>query len=281
MIDIYVGLFIIGVLSAGLFFLGSHIAKTKPNHVFHTVTLGSIGLLFLYSKFLLNSCYLSWILPFSNLVVLGSWFPLIAAFLAGLGWQKIPGKLMRKCLYVVPLILASLYSSYGFFLKAVPMGDNLWKDGVSLQSSDSSCGAACAATLLKAHNIDSNETEMIKLCLTRETGTLLYGLYRGLKLKTTNSQWNVEIFQWSLLALRHNKTWPVIIQVKLEKNADADPKYYQKWGWIPGVTHTVVLFGFRENNRIEIGDPAVGREHWHVESLEVLWHGQGIRLIPR
>jgi len=42
-----------------------------------------------------------------------------------------------------------------------------------------------------------------------------------------------------------------------------------------------IYVGFRENNKIEIGDPAVGREHWDVESLEVLWHGQGIRLVPR
>jgi len=238
-------------------------------------------LLLLYSQFLIDHWLLAWILPFSNAIVIGSWFPLIASFLAGLAWRRIPGGRVRKCLYVVPLLLVSLYSSYGFFLEALPAGGDFWKDDVCLQSSKSSCGAACAATLLKTRGIESGEKEMIRLCLTRESGTLQLGLYRGLKLKTAGSQWDVEMFQWNLSELRNNKSWPVIIRVILEEGDDVDPRYYQEWGWVPGVAHTVVLFGFRDNDKIEVGDPAAGREHWHAKSLEVLWDGRGIRLVSR
>ncbi len=30
-----------------------------------------------------------------------------------------------------------------------------------------------------------------------------------------------------------------------------------------------------------MGDPAIGRENWDIGALNVLWHGQGIRLVQR
>ena len=48
------------------------------------------------------------------------------------------------------------------------------------------------------------------------------------------------------------------------------------------MSHTVVFFGFAEDGqKIEIGDPAVGREHWSARDLHVLWHGEGLRLVKR
>ena len=34
----------------------------------------------------------------------------------------------------------------------------------------------------------------------------------------------------------------------------------------------------RLDGKAEIGDPAVDREHWRMEDLEVLWHGDGMRV---
>jgi ABC-type bacteriocin/lantibiotic exporter with double-glycine peptidase domain len=209
----------------------------------------------------------------------GNWIPLITAFLFGLGWQKIRG--IRKFFYLLPLASVCLYSSYGFFLESTLDCYNNWKDGVCLQSSEAGCGPACAASLLKFYYIESDEAEMATLCLSRNSGTRLYGLYRGLKIKTVKTQWDAEIFTWTLDELRAKGTSPLILRVRLEKNAKVDPRYQNEWGWIPGVTHTVLFYGFKENDKVEIGDPAVGREHWHVNSLKVLWHGQGIRLVPR
>ena len=47
-----------------------------------------------------------------------------------------------------------------------------------------------------------------------------------------------------------------------------------------GVPHSVVAFKI-DDKRIEIGDPAIGREHWPLEALDVLWHGVAFRLVPK
>ncbi len=60
------------------------------------------------------------------------------------------------------------------------------------------------------------------------------------------------------------------------------PEYPKnEWGWTPGVGHTVVVFGFTDDGRVEVGDPAVGREHWTVDDLRVLWNGEGLRFVRR
>jgi hypothetical protein len=267
------------MLSLTLFFLALHTAKAFSNRVFNILTIITIGAIFLYSMFLADSSYLAWLLPLPNLIIVGNWIPLITAFLAGLGWQKIPG--MRKLFFLLPLLLVCLYCAYGFFLEATPEYSDNWKDGVCLQSSEASCGPACAATLLKFYHIESKEEEMANLCLTRNSGTRLYGLYRGLKIKTAKTQWDAEIFTWTLDELRANGDFPVILLVRLDKNGKVDPRYQNEWGWIPGVTHIVLFYGFKENDKVDMADPAVGREYWHVNDLRVLWHGQGIGLIAR
>ena len=120
---------------------------------------------------------------------------------------------------------------------------------------------------------------MARLCLTRSGGTPMHGLYRGLKLKTAGTGWRVEPFRADVESLR-KEARPVILSVRLDRREGVDPRYEQAWGWTPGVPHTVVLFGFRPGDKVEIGDPSVGREHWRVKDVDVLWHGDAIRLAP-
>ena len=70
----------------------------------------------------------------------------------------------------------------------------------------------------------------------------------------------------------------MLINVELRRGENVDPRYQKLWGWIPGVSHSVVLFRFLPSGRIEIGDPDIGRETWNIDALRVLWHGNGIRL---
>ena len=175
---------------------------------------------------------------------------------------------------------AGLYQAYGFLLGTPPPLDDRWKHGVCRQSSQTSCGAAAAATLLRAYGIESSETEMAELCLTRSAGTPMLGLYRGLKLKTAGTNWDVRPFRGDIASLR-TETGPVLLSVRFDRRATTDRRYEQAWGWSPGVAHAVVFFGFLPDGRVEIGDPNVGREQWRVQDLEVLWHSEGIRLEPR
>jgi hypothetical protein len=76
-----------------------------------------------------------------------------------------------------------------------------------------------------------------------------------------------------------------LLLVRLDRGADADPRYEAEWGWTPGVNHTVVFYGFGVNDgnpdSVGIGDPAAGREHWNRDALRVLWHGEGLWLVKR
>ena len=121
---------------------------------------------------------------------------------------------------------------------------------------------------------------MATLCLTRAAGTSMHGLYRGLKLKTAGTGWDVAAFRGDVEPLRR-ESGPVILSVRLDPGPGVDARYERLWGWAPGVTHTVVLFGFRADGKTDVGDPAVGREHWREEDVRVLWHGDGLRLVRR
>jgi hypothetical protein len=133
---------------------------------------------------------------------------------------------------------------------------------------------------LHANGIEASEREMADLCLTRSAGTSAAGIYRGLKLKTAGHPLRVEAFHCDISGLRKMSQTPLLLTVELRRGDHADKRYEQDWGWTPGVAHTVVLFRFLPNDRIEIGDPDVGREMWNDDALAVLWHGDGMRLIP-
>ena len=279
--DLLLGLAMVLALAVGLFVLGVWAARRGSRHVAYGLALLAVGVLLLHSLVLLDNPRMAWVLPFSNLFVVGNWSPLGVGLLAGLAWGW-PG---RRVWRIGPMILAMAgicaWHGYGLLLGAPPRCTDAWVDGVCVQTATASCSAASAATLLRAHGIAASEGEMAKLCLTRASGTCNHGVYRGLKLKTAGTPYEVEVFSWTLDELRRKPPGPVLLHVRLEKGASVDPRYARDWGWEPGVSHAVVLFDFAGNGLVEMGDPGVGRERWKVESLEVLWHGMGIRLVKR
>lgn len=220
-------------------------------------------------------------LPFSNVILLGNWTTLGAACLAGtlLGWRPVP--FWRRAILGVALLGVGVYALTSQMPDGAPPAKNNWTSGVCLQSNHASCSACSAATLLACFEIPANEGEMMDLCLTGAEGTPTLGLYRGLKLKTEGSPYRVEPFFSDIQELLAADQWPALLLVKLEIGAKVDPRYEQQWGWVPGLGHAVVVFGRVDANRIEVGDPSVGREYWMIDDLCVLWQGEGLRLRPR
>jgi hypothetical protein len=287
--DLYLGLAVVVLVSVSLFVGAARLGRRLSPRAATTLAVPVAGFLLAWALWLDDGLWLARVLPVSNLVVVGDTLPPAAALLAGLAWRAVPGSAGRKSLLLVPLLLLSLYRAFGFLFAAPPLllADR-WNSGVCLQTSQASCGAAAAATMLKSYGIDATESEMARLCLTREAGTSLHGLYRGLKLKTADTPWAVEPFHTDAAGLRRMRAaqdGPMLLCVRLERGADTDPRYAVDWGWTPGVNHTVVVYRFTTNHngeeRIEIGDPAVGREFWDADALRVLWHGEGLRLVSR
>ena len=120
---------------------------------------------------------------------------------------------------------------------------------------------------------------MARLCLTGPNGTATLGLYRGLRIKADGTGRRVRAGVGDMDDLCDPRNLPAIINVRLDADVDQrNPLYSRRWGWRVGVSHTVVLYSFAENDTIEIGDPGVGREHWNLYSLEDLWHGEYLTL---
>ena len=279
--DLLSGLAVILAISIALFALGLRAARRGSRGFACGLALLGVGVVLLHAFVLLDNPRMAWVLPFSNLFVVGNWSPLGVALLAGLAWGWAGSRLWRTGPLVAALAALCAWHSYGLLLEAPPRCGDVWLNGVCIQTTDASCSAASAATLLRAYGIPATEREMARLCLTRKWGTCNHGLYRGLMLKTAGTPYAVEVFSWTLDELRLKPPGPVLLHVRLEKGARVDPRYARDWGWEPGVTHAVVLFDFLGNSLVEMGDPGVGREEWHVESLKVLWHGTGIRFVKR
>jgi len=282
MTDLYIAGAIITLLSALLFLLGRKVGKTASPRLFNLIAVATVALLWLYVKEFQETWLLSRMLPFSSVILLGAWHPLFGGFLSGMTWQRFVETRWRKYVCVLPLVAISAYAPVRNLWGDVPWTKNYWVNGVCLQTSASSCSAAAAATMLAHYGINATETELSKLCLTRSgKGTTWFGLYRGLKLKTAGTDWDVEIVKWSPTQLINKPPGPVILSVRLDDRPGIDPRYQLQWGWTPGLQHAVVLFECMIDGRIDMGDPSVGREIWTVPVLDDLWHGDAMRLVTR
>ena len=280
MVDIYFAIGFLAVSAALLFVAAQRICARAPNWVCDLLGLTTVGALFAYIYHFWDKVALAELLPFSSLIILGNWFPPTAGFLAGVVWKRVPGSTDRKRLFVLALGLASMFSVLVPIRGVPPICIDHWQDGICVQTSAATCSPASAATLLKAYGIETTEQEMADLCLTRE-GTRWQGLYRGLKLKTAGSGYDVKVFEASIDELKSMADVPIILILDLKKGANVDPAYQEVQGWIPGVSHSAVLLSFHSNDRVIIADPANGKEVWTEDDMKVLWHGQGFYLVKK
>src|SRR5205823_988864 len=93
-----------------------------------------------------------------------------------------PRNVLRTALYGILLLCVDFYFWGGAFFTPFNSVDE-WDGECCMQTSEYSCGAAAAATLLKLNGIDAHEAEMMKPCLTSFRGTSFWGLYHGLREK--------------------------------------------------------------------------------------------------
>lgn len=282
MTDIYVGL---AILAAATVFIFVAVVRITRSWSRRSCDLAAVAIVLAMFAYIRLAWYAVWVaewLPVSNLIVVGNWLPLFAGLLGAIVWRRLGVENRRRGLVLAALGITAGYSALHPLLGETPRCDNLWtRDGVCIQSNRTSCTAAAAATLLTVHGIQTNEQEMADLCLTRD-GTTWLGLFRGLKLKTQGTPWDVQVVACDARNLREFEG-PVVLRVGLDASTNADVAYQTEYGWTPGVTHSVVLFGFEADRYALIGDPTpgIGRERWTTDELAVLWRGQGMCLVPR
>ena len=111
------------------------------------------------------------------------------------------------------------------------------RDGICLQTSHYSCGAAAAATLLARIGVPADELEMARLCGTSRLGTDVLPACRGLRRKLAGTGRRVDIVRADWEALRRRRTpamaviaysflidhWVVVLETRADAVVLADP----------------------------------------------------------
>jgi hypothetical protein len=284
MTDLYIGIAVIVVISVIAFAMAIWTSRHCSQPMIDLLAFCVVVGIFAYIRYVWYHTRLATWLPFSNLIVIGNWFPIAAAALAGFVWNRVPGRTWRKAFSAIGLVTAASYALIWPMCGKVPSCANVWtKEGICLQTTARTCTPACAATLLRLCGIAATEQEMAELCLTRE-GTTWPGLYRGLKRKTAGTVWDVEVYQGDVNNVIAQADHPSILSVGLPSaTAMQEHATNSEWGWKHGIGHSVTLLGTTNHGRLVIADPVpgIGREEWTADDLRFLFRGTEMRLVRR
>ena len=136
------------------------------------------------------------------------------------------------------------------------MGGVVGHDAVCRQTTNFTCGAAAAATLLHQFDIEATEAEMADLCWTNAvTGTDEMCLSRGIRKKLVGRNLTTQVASGSFEDL-----------VALEGPAAVTVRYK------PLIEHWVVVFRI-SNRHVRVGDPMGGIRTYTIEEFKEAWCG--------
>jgi hypothetical protein len=279
MADLVFGLIIMTLLCVALFKIGLRAARFQTPNGIRLLAVATVASVLSYKALLWDKPILASLLPFSNLIVVGNWFPLGAAFLSGVIFDVLPRS--RRSAMLSVLAASSAFCVAHPLLGTAPgCGEQFDADGRSVQTTEATCSAACAASLLRSYGIDATEQEMAELCLTRN-GTRWQGLYRGLKTKTKNTRWDVKVVSGTANELS-GIGGQLILTVGLGQSNDAET-LTAEFGWAQNVNHSVICLSFDANGDPLIYDPSpgYGKERWPAKHLKQLYRGHALQLVKR
>ena len=202
-------------------------------------------------------------------------------------WRNAPDRKARQRAAVLsPLVLAVATASYAWYFRPLPapLTGVPAADGSCPQTTEYSCSAAAAVTLLAKHGIRTTEAQMAALCLTRTgLGTPSLGLYRGLSLATASSDLRPRLIHFARASDLRSAVYPCLISVGLKN--DCPPATRNKmisYGWEPGQNHSVVLLAAEPDRAwISVFDPTNGHERWPIGDLVSLWDNYALILAAR
>jgi len=268
------------VSAAAALLSGGYLYSAKGQRVILLLTLVVVATVY-FLIYASGQLFWARIIPSSASIVYTNLAAVFAGLGAGWAWQLPKMPTWRRAGLASVLGMTSLAAVFwpllSIALRPPPVGCDVWKGGVAIQTSWATCSPAAAATLFHAEGIKVSEREMIPLCLTDRSGTITLGLYRGIKMIADQNDRQVQIVDPDLAKLLDDNDWPVLLAVQLPHDVD-DRRYADQWGWIPGMGHSVVALGRTPDSGIIVGDPSVGVERWTEADLKVLWHGDGMRV---
>jgi len=208
------------------------------------------------------------LLPFSAAIILGNWLPVLGAFFAGICFRTEQIVKIRKVLLVSTLSGLCFYSLTSPLLGEAPIFEPSAEQEERIfgfQTTTQTCSAASAAGLLRLHGIPATEEELSQLCLTRR-GTHWLGVFRGLKIKTAGTEWDVVVEEVAPERLTKSTNPLGVLTLTFSPNAAARTV---ESGFGPEVGHTVISLVTSQCGTLEVFDPSpdYGFESWNDRVL--------------
>lgn len=265
------------------FYMAGAILQKRGGIILRFVALGLItGGGAAYMFWIWDRPVLARILPYSNAIILGNWLPVAAAFFVGVCIQTQTIAVIRRIVLATALGCVSGFSLISPLLGDAPECGILDHSGriFEFQTTQQTCSAACAAGLLRLHGIDATEEELAKLCLTR-SGTHWLGVFRGLKIKTAGTEWDVVVEEVNPKQLTCGENLPGVLALTFKPEA---AEHSIESGFGTEVGHTVVCLGTcRKSKTLEVFDPSpdYGFESWNDRILADVQTGILLRLVSR
>jgi len=242
------------LLTAILFLAGKHVSRRITS-----IWLVIIGILAAIPAMVFAAYYTKifgealWLyrfrsLPFTELTAAG------IGFLAG--WlqdqrRRNPQWKRRGSAFFIPFL--TLICVAAPYLKQILLRpdwsrfEDRWSENVCLQSSESSCGPASAATLLRQFGKAANEREIARESFTSRRGTENWYLLRAIRRRGLDAHYSV------VAPGAEHLLFPAIAGVKLNSAG--------------GSGHFIVLLG-RSGEKLIVGDPLDGRVELSLKDLE-------------
>lgn len=278
--DLQISLAIMSSLTLCLAGVGIYLQRRTQRRTQQACMLLSIIAMAVYLACLWNSPLLVSLLPFSSAVILGNWLVPGGGFLAGILMSSRCIHPLRRGLLACSLLLLCAYSLISPLLGTAPRCANVEFERIlEFQTTETTCSAACAAGLLRLHGIAATEREMADLCLTRR-GTHWLGVYRGLKLKTAGTEWDVVAERLTIPEILSAGNTPGVLSLSLHGWAASRTEDTQLAG-LSG--HSVILLGQRRPGEAAVFDPSpdYGFDVWTESALQGVDSAIRLRLVSR
>ncbi len=259
---------------------GAELQKKAAKGIVIASLAGVCGLMVVYLIWIWDRPLLSRILPFSGAIILGNWLPVIGSFFVGICIRTKRIAMARR------MILAAMMAGLcGYSLARPLLGDAphclplMHGQVLDFQTTDSTCSVACAAGLLRIHGISATEGELAELCLTRR-GTHWLGVYRGLKLKTAGTEWDVVAEEIPAAELVRGRSPLGVLSLTFGPESAARAA---ESGFGTHMGHSVVSLGHCERPGLTVFDPSpdYGIESWDSAVLQDIEACILLRLVSR
>lgn len=277
--DLIVASMILGVLSLTAFASGLWLGRHGSSRLRIAIEGIAVTLLGGYLLTIWNRPLLVDLIPSSGLIILANWLPLWGCFFAGVYAASTAISRYRRVVITCVTVMLSAYSGVAPLFGTPPdCKTTLPYSDLQHQTTPYTCSPAAAATVLRLHGIEATERELAELCLTRQ-GTHWLGLYRGLKVKTTGTNWDVCVEPFSMDALSQHTDLPCILSVNIDTSG-FDPEIDH--GFLDNMGHSVVCLQRNRPHYMTVFDPSpdYGVEIWNHGILDCVSSGVILRLVP-